>query len=301
MAEAPLLEEAIRHKLERLMLVANKVRAGAIKGERRSNRRGTSIEFADYRNYAPGDDLRRLDWNVYARLRRPYIKLLEDEEDLAVHILLDVSASMDWPADGELSPEYNKLLYGRRLLAGLGYIALNTNDRLIASAISERGWESFGPTRGRAQNIGLLKYAQGLRAGGVTELNPVLRDYALRANRPGLCFIISDLFSPDGYLDGLMALLARGYEVVLLHVLSPDEITPELAGDLRLVDVETSVAQEVSLDPEMRDLYQRRVIAWRESVQDECRRRDVHYLALQTDSAWEKVLLYDLRRLGLVK
>lgn len=300
-----LLEESARRKLDPLMLVGNKVRAGAIKGERRSTKRGTSIEFADYRNYTPGDDLRRLDWNVYARLDRPYIKLLEDEEDLAVHVLLDASSSMDWPnrdSEGvENRDDTNKLLFGKRLLAGLAYIALGTNDHLTMAAIRQDGSFYFGPARGRGQSIPMLRFAHGLTAGGVTDLNAALKDYAVRARRPGLLFIISDLFSPGGYVDGLVALLGRGYEVAVIHVLSPDEITPPLVGDLRLIDVESGSTQEVSLDSGMRAFYVRRVEMWQHDIQAECRRRGVHYLPLVTDTAWEKAILYDLRRLGLIK
>jgi uncharacterized protein (DUF58 family) len=299
--EIVLLEEALRRKLDRMMLVANKVRTGAIKGDRRSKKRGTSIEFADYRNYAPGDDLRRMDWNVYARLRRPYIKLLEDEEDLAVHVVLDASASMAWPEEGDAPIEFNKLVYVRRLAAGLAYLALGSGDHLLITALGENGTQRFGPARGRAQNFAMLRYMRGIRAGGITDLNEALQEYALRISRPGLCFVISDMFSPSGFVDGLNALLGKGHEVMLLHVLSPDEITPPIAGDLRLVDVETAAVQEVSLDDSMRDLYARRVAAWREGIQAECRRRDAHYLPLRTDESWEKVLLFDLRRLGLVK
>src|SRR4029077_3482074 len=124
MADEKLFDEKTRRKLEQLMLVATRVRAGAMKGERRSTKRGTSIEFADYRNYARGDDLRRLDWNIYARLERPFIKLLEDEEDLAVHVLLDTSASMEWPPEG--ARDQKKFLYAQRLTAGLAYISLVT-------------------------------------------------------------------------------------------------------------------------------------------------------------------------------
>jgi uncharacterized protein (DUF58 family) len=297
--EALLLEESTRRKFDQLMLVASRVRAGAIKGERRSTKRGTSIEFADYRNYAPGDDLRRLDWNVYARLDRPYIKLLEDEEDLAVHVVLDASASMNWGE--ETSPDHHKLLFGKRLFAGLGYISLSSNDRLMMSAFSSGGIEQFGPVRGRSQSVALLKYTHGIQSGGMTDLNAALKDYATRAGRPGLCFIISDMFSPTGYLDGLNTLLGKGYEVVLLHILSPDEVTPPLTGDLRLVDVETGAIQEVSVDSVMRDLYMRRLEAWREDIRVESTKRGVHYLPISTDMAWEKVILYDLRRLGLVK
>lgn len=294
-----LLEESTRRKFDQLMLVASRVRAGAIKGERRSIKRGTSIEFADYRNYAPGDDLRRLDWNVYARLDRPYIKLLEDEEDLAVHVLLDASASMDW--GDETAPDHNKLLFGKRLFAGLGYISLSSNDRLTLGGFSNGNLEQFGPVRGRGQSVALLKFAHQLKHGGVTDLNQAIKDYATRAGRPGLCFIISDMFSPTGYMDGLNTLLGKGYEVVLLHVLSPDEVIPPLNGDLRLVDIETGMAQEVSVDSTMREIYVRRLEAWREDMRTECVKRGVHYLPLVTDALWEKVILYDLRRLGVVK
>ena len=300
--EPLLLEESARRKLDPLMLVASKVRAGAIKGERRSTKRGTSIEFADYRNYSPGDDLRRLDWNVYARLDRPYIKLLEDEEDLAVHVLLDNSASMDWPNDPGAPEDANKLLYSRRLAAGLSYIALGTNDRLTITTLSGGiEGDSFGPVRGRGQSIGMLRFAHAVRPGGITDLNTALKNYTVRARRPGLCFVITDMFSPAGYLDGFNALLGRGYELVVIHVLSPDEIEPPMAGDLRLIDVETGTAQEVSLDSTMRGMYMERVEAWREGIRAECSRRGIHYLSITTDTPWEKVILYDLRRLGVVK
>ncbi len=297
--EAILLDEQARRKLDQLMLVATRIRAGAIKGERRSIKRGTSIEFADYRNYTAGDDLRRMDWNLYARLDRPYVKLLEDEEDLAVHMILDASASMNWGA--ELSPDHHKMLFAKRLFAGLGYIALSTNDRLMMSAFSNGQAETFGPVRGQARSVQMLRYAHGIKPQGVTDLNQMLRDYALRAGRPGLCFIISDMFSPTGYLEGVNALVGKGCEVVLIHVLAPDEVTPPLAGDLRLIDIETGVAQEVSVDATMRDLYIRRVEAWRDDIRSECTRRGVHYLPLVTDMLWEKAILYDLRRIGVVK
>ena len=299
MADAPLFDEKTRRKLEQLMLQASRVRSGAIKGERRSAKRGTSIEFADYRNYVPGDDLRRLDWNVYARLDRPLTKLYEDEEDLAVHLILDTSASMDWPREGDA--ELNKFDFARRLLAGLGYTSLSTNDRLLVTAASGAGMAHFGPARGRGYSVRLLNYVNGLKATGATDLNATLRDYAMRASRPGLCIVVSDLFSPTGYTEGLNALLGKGNEVAFIHVLSPDEVEPPLAGDLRLVDVETGAGQEVSVDAGMRDLYVKRLNAWRDDLRVDCLKRGVHYIPVVTSEPWEKVILFDLRRAGLVK
>jgi uncharacterized protein (DUF58 family) len=294
-----LLDDSLRRKLDQMMLVASKVRPGAIKGERRSTRRGTSIEFADYRNYAPGDDLRRLDWNVYARLERPYIKLLEDEEDLAVHVVLDASASMDFPREGE--PDAHKFLYARRLFAALAYVALVSNDRLMLTAVSDAGMEHFGPARGRSQAVQMLRWAHDLKPRGVTDLNLALRDYAMRTTRPGLTFVISDMFSPTGFVDGVNALLGKGHEIVILHVLSPEEVNPPLSGDLRLIDVESGKPQEVSLDSGLRDLYMRHLAGWQNDIRAECARRNVNYLSLVSGDGWERVILYDLRRLNIIK
>jgi uncharacterized protein (DUF58 family) len=298
MPDDKLFDEKTRRKMEQLTLVATRVRAGAMKGERRSIRRGTSIEFADYRDYAQGDDLRRLDWNVYARLDRPFIKLLEDEEDLAVHLLIDTSASMDWP-EGER--DLHKFRYAQRLAAGLAYIALATNDRLTINPISSARQEPFGPLRGRGFGLSMLSYVSALKTGGVTDLNAALKSYAGRAGRPGLCFLVSDLFSPTGFQDGINRLMGKGYEVGLIHVVSPDEVTPDLGGDLRLVDVETGVTQEVTVDSTMRDLYSRRFQEWRDGIRADCLRRGIHYVTVETSTPWEKVILYNLRHLGAVK
>jgi uncharacterized protein (DUF58 family) len=226
-------------------------------------------------------------------------KLYEDEEDLAVHLILDTSASMDWGGDED--PELRKFDYARRLIAGLGYIALTTNDRLIIAALTGNRIEQFGPARGRGYGVRLLNFVSELKPRGVVDLNATLQDYAMRTTRPGLVLIVSDMFSPSGYLEGVNTLLGKGNEVGIVHLLSPDEIEPPLAGDLRLIDVETGAAQEVTIDSGMRELYAERVRAWREGIRAECVRRGAHYLPIETNYAWEKVILYDLRRLGVVK
>ncbi|MCY3574399.1 MAG: DUF58 domain-containing protein [Chloroflexi bacterium] len=300
MAQPPsLLPELVRRRLEPLMLVARAVRAGAVKGDRRSIKRGTSIEFADYRNYAAGDDLRQLDWNIYARLERPYIKLLEDEEDLAVHILLDASASMDFPAAG--LPDQHKLLFAKRIAAGLAYLALTSGDRLTVAALRAGAPRQFGPARGRAQSLRMLHFLGQVGTDGMVNLDAALAEFAQRA-RPGLTLLISDMFSLDGqYRDGLNALLSRGHEVAIVHVLAREELEPQVTGDLSLVDVETTLQQEVTLDGAMLAVYQRRLQSWRDELRADCRRRGAHYFPLVTDAAWESLILRDMRRAGLVK
>jgi len=295
-----LFDEKILRKLEQLTLIASRVRAGVIKGERRSTRRGTSIEFADYRDYTRGDDLRRIDWNVFARLERPFIKLLEEEEDLAVHVLLDASTSMDWPHGDTLAD--NKFTFARRVVAGLAHISLGSGDRLTVNAL--RGGISigatWGPYRGRGRTLDLIRFLSGVQASGSTDLNAALRDYAVRTSRAGLCLIVSDLLSPGGYQDGLAALQGRGHEIALIHVLSPDEVNPPMAGDLRLVDSETGVAQDVTVDGALRDQYVRRLLAWREEISTYAARRGIHYATVETSTPWEALILYELRRMGLV-
>jgi uncharacterized protein (DUF58 family) len=304
-----LFDEKTLRKLDRLALAASQVRAGQIKGERRSTKRGTSIEFADYRDYTRGDDLRRVDWNVYARLERPYIKLLEEEEDLAVHLLVDTSRSMAYGgstsgAAGNGAPEVDldKFRYAQRLTAALGYVALAAGDRLTVTALSgEAPSAQYGPARGRMHTLRLLAFLQDLEAGGMTHLDAALRNYALGTRRAGLLFLVSDLFSPAGYRTGLSQLQGRGYEVAILHVLAPDELDPPLAGDLRLVDVETGAPQDVTLDQSLRELYRRRVTSWRDEIEAYCLKRGIHYVPVTTSLAWDELVLFHLRQRGLVK
>ncbi len=292
-----IFDEGTLRKLTRLTLVANQVRAGMMKGDRRSSKRGTSIEFADYRDYTPGDDLRRLDWNAYARLDRPYIKLFEEEEDLAVHILLDCSESMDW---GEGTT--NKFIYASRIAAALGAIALSSGDQLTFACLRAGGLNlSFGPKRGQASLLNFFQFIERQKSVGETDLNRSLRQYLLAARRPGLVILISDLFSPSGYREGLSMLQSRGHELTLLHTLAPEELDPPLAGDLRLTDQETGQTQDVSIDAGMRALYRQRIETWQEDIRTASSRRDIRYLPLNTAVPWDQAVQAELWKSGLLR
>lgn len=320
-----LVDEAFLRRIDRLALAVRRRRAGQQRGERRSTRRGSSVEFADYRDYAKGDDLRHVDWNVYARLERPFVKLFEDQEDLTVHLLLDASRSMDWPPapgrplpvraglvpapgrpqgvpvreDIVPAPEFHKWLYARRTAAALGYIALSSGDRLHVALLQQGTPPHFGPARGKGQTMPLLRWLGAQQAAGTTDLDRTLRDYAFAARHPGLVVLISDLLAP--YRDGLSALLARGYEALLLHVLSPDEADPPLAGDLKLVDVESGHEQEVTVDAAMRDQYRRRLAAWQQDNTQWSTRHGAAYVPVTTDLPFDQLILYHLRQRGLVR
>jgi len=313
-----LFDETTLRKLNQLTLVAGRVRSAGMQGDRRSTRRGSSVEFADYRNYVPGDDLRRLDWNIYARLERPFIKLFEEEEDLSVTILLDGSRSMDWPLPPSVPPfsaelhgkwwdergagDLHKFDYARRLAAGLGAVALASGDLLSVIFLQDGHVATeYGPSRGGTALARLFGFLEGLRPSGQTELNAALRQALVKPRRAGLVILISDFLSPAGHESGLREWLGRGHQAALIHVLAPDELDPPLAGDLQLVDVETGFEQDVSLDGGLRSLYRERAQAWIQAIRADCRKRGVRYQDLITSQPWDQALLLDMRRAGIVK
>ena len=294
-----LFDEATLRKLTRLTLIANQVRAGRMKGERRSSRRGASLEFADYRDYSPGDDLRRLDWKAYGRLERAFLKLFEEEEDLAVHILLDASGSMDW-GEGDM----HKFNYALRITGALGAIALAEGDQLSVRLLRGQGadpLESLGPLRGSGNTLRLLRYLEGLRPAGETDLSAALRRVAADRPRPGLVILISDLLSPSNFADGLAAFLRRGSEAAVIQVLAPDELDPPLAGDLRLLDVETGASQEVSLDSGARRLYRQRLEAWQAELQASAVKDHARWATLSTAEPWDQVVQASLWKAGVLQ
>ncbi|GIV85905.1 MAG: hypothetical protein KatS3mg052_2912 [Candidatus Roseilinea sp.] len=300
-----MLSEAFLQSLRTLRLNPPRRRVGSLTGERRSVKRGRSVEFADYRNYTPGDDPRRVDWNIYARLERPYIKLFEDEEDLTTHILLDDSPSMFWQPDEEADgqPLAQKWLCAAQLAVVLGYVALASGDKIVLETSSS---QRFGPKRGVAAAAALIAFVERVSAtakrdlraaptGRRSPLNAWLKRYALDA-RPGLCIVISDMLDEDGYAEGFNALGNRRLDVNLLHTLSADELDPQFAGDLRLKDVETANLQDMSLDDAVLGQYRRRLTAWSEEIAAHVRRRGGRYHLTDTSLPLERIVLKDLRR-----
>ena len=284
-------------KLENLAFAPKTVRRGVLRGDRRSTRRGSSLEFADYRAYTPGDDLRRLDWNVYARSDKPFLKLFEEEEDLGVHILLDTSESMNWGAGTE-----NKFEYAKAAAAGLALIALAGGDRCSITAFSDTSpGARFGPVRNLISFAGVLPFLETRVPQGTTQIDRVLRRFTQQVKSPGITAVISDLFSPGGFQDGLKHLDQKGHEILLVHVLSPEELTPQIAGDLKLVDSETGATQEITITGGLRRQYQTRVLAWRTEIHDFCRARRIHYFPISTGESPERFLLFELRRRGLIR
>ncbi len=294
MPPAPdLLDPGFLRKLERLSLVAKKVFTGQLKGERRSARRGTSVEFADYRNYTPGDDLRYVDWNTFARLERLFLKLFMEEEDLDVYLLLDGSESMNF---GEPS----KFTYARRVAAALGYLGLANFDRVGAVVFGDALREGVGPLRGRAQVFRYFRFLEEATATGPTALGAALQQYSRRTRRTGIAFLVSDFLDP-AWEEGLKALLYRRFQVIAIQVLDPQEVNPGLTGDLKLVDSETGAEREISITPALLRDYRRAVERFCGGIEATCRRYGADYLLATTDVPFEDLVLKWLRSSGLVK
>jgi uncharacterized protein (DUF58 family) len=275
-------------QLERLSLLSRRVFRGSVKGERRSPRRGSSVEFADYRAYGHGDDLRYVDWNIYGRLDRLHVKLFVDEEDLCLHLLVDASASMGFGAP-------SKLHYAVRLAAALGFVGLVNHERVGLGLLRERVAEGWPPSRGRSQILPMMDFLADVKPAGATSLDEGLGNYAKRARDPGLVVVISDLLDPAGYERGVRALLERRFDVHIVHLLDPEEMNPTLGGDLRLIDSETGALRDLTVDAEARRGYRERLRHFLERVESFCRSQEIGYHRVITDTPVEAFVVAQLR------
>ncbi len=282
-------DEGFLRQLERLLLLMRSPARGGLKGGRRSVKRGQSVEFADYREYSMGDDLRQLDWNVYARLERLFVKLFVEEEDVTVTLLLDASASM---ATGH--PQ--KLLFAKRAAAAIGYIGLASEDRVAVSVLAGRMARRRNPLRGSGRVFRLLADLSAIEvADGPTDLVAAARHAAAQLHGRGVIVLLSDLLDPAAD-KVIRELAATGSELVILHILSPDEIDPPFEGDLRLVDTETGDKVDVTVDLATLDDYKARLAAWKAGFTDLAAKRRASYVDLSSDVNLAELMFAELRR-----
>lgn len=304
-------DEAFLRRLERLALIARRASAGQTQGERRSPKRGQSVEFSDFRPYVAGDDFRRIDWNAYARLERFFIKLFVEEEDLAVHLLVDSSRSMDWG-------QPKKLWYATRVAGALGYIALAGLDRVTVTGlggapnngagVNGSSADYFPPHRGKQQALALFDFLETLNR-PQAEPAPFDPELALRSYagtraapgaRPGSLVLLSDLLH-DGWKEGLRALASRGFEVSVIHILAPEETEPQLSGDLKLIDSEDASAVEITADYDLIARYRQNLAAWQADLQQFCAARGMLYAPLTTAMPLDDLIFAWLERQGVLK
>jgi uncharacterized protein (DUF58 family) len=290
----PLLDPEFLHKLEQLELVSRKIFVGRMKGERKSKRRGSSVEFADHRNYSVGDDLRHIDWNVYGRLDKLFLKLFLEEEDLHFYVLLDTSLSMDFG-------EPTKLHYGKQVAAALAFIALVNHDRVIVDAFGSSLEPGLSGVRGRSQMARVLPYLEGLEGTGGSDLKTSCKEFAIRHAGKGVVVVISDFMDKAGYEDALRYLLARNLDIYVIQVLSQEEVEPELAGDLRLVDAEDDEVAEITISAPLLKRYKETLNGFVGGLKEWCTRRGIAYIFTTNHNPFDKLILNYLRERGLVR
>ena len=282
-----LLTAELLTELERLQIHSPMRLGGRFAGEHRSFRYGNAVDFADYRQYQPGDDFRRIDYHVLARLDQVLLKLYEADDEVTLRLLIDTSASM---AIG------GKLDLMQRIAAGLGFVSLTTHDTVTVHTFPSTG----NPPRfsGRAAVSALFSFLETLRAGGGTPFALAAADLLSRPGPPGLTVVISDLLTSEW--DALVGLGSRGSDVVLVHLLARQDTDPELSGDLELIDTEDATRMPVSLTPDVAAAFRQRVEAWMDNIRSRCTSVGVFYLPVGADADLEELLLRSWRRSGLL-
>ncbi len=293
-ATPALLEPEFLNKLEQLELVSKKIFVGRMKGERKSKRRGSSVEFADHRQYSVGDDLRHIDWNVYGRLDKLFLKLFLEEEDLHFYTLLDTSLSMDFG-------EPTKLHYGKQVAAALSFIGLVNHDRVMLDTFSSGLDAGMSSVRGRSQMYRVVGYLDKLAANGASDLTAAVKSFAIKHSGKGVVVIISDFLDKRGYEPALRYLLARNMDIYVVHVLSREEVDPEIVGDLRLVDAEDDDIAEITVSAPLLRRYKENLNAFVGGMKEWCTKRGITYIFTTNQNPFDKLILNYLRERGLVR
>jgi len=291
---SPLLSPQLLAQLERLELVSRKVFRGRMKGERKSKRKGQSVEFADFRQYVPGDDLRFIDWNLFARLERLYLKLFLEEEDLHFYALIDTSLSMDF---GDPS----KLQYAKQLAASLGFIGLCRADRVKIESLGTSSRKPGPVLRGRSSLWRMQEFLAGIEPGENVGLLEGVKNFCLRNSGKGILVLISDLMDKEGYDKALRFLVTQQMDVYVLHVMCPEELDPQVKGDLKLIDCEDDDVAEVTVSRPLMDKYKRTLATFVDGAREFCTRRGMSYLMVSTETPVETLVSNYLRKRGLVR
>jgi uncharacterized protein (DUF58 family) len=296
-ATQPLFDEAFLRRLERLSLQAQRTLRGQPSGgEHLSRHQLPATIFNEHRPYSAGDDYRYVDWNAYAHQEEIFVRLGEIEQSIGVHLLLDISRSMAFPAaPPRRSGLPSKIHAAKRLIAALGYLALAHHDRLHVAPFGASALPPFGPAQGKDRLIELLRFVESVQPDQPTALTHALSDYAKQHTRGGLLVLCSDLLVPEGLEPALRALPPPRWQTLVLHILDPLELKPELNGPLELEDAETGQRLALTLDTALVAAYQRNVAAWQDRIANTCAQRGATYAQVLTDWPLERQVVPYLR------
>jgi uncharacterized protein (DUF58 family) len=289
-------DERFLRKLEYLAVVTKRTFLGQVRAERRSRRVGAGIEFADHRDYAAGDDLRYLDWNLYGRMERLLVRLFEEDEDLSIYVLIDASASMGIGAPPKLD-------VAMQVGAALAYVGLANLDRVALFPLTDALGDGLPPARGKAHILPMLRFLDGVRPAGRTSLAAATGDFVRRhrGGRRGLVILLSDFYDAAGYREALDLLRYNRFENVVIQFSAPDEAHPDLRGDLTICDVETGEERELTISPGALDAYRRRHAALVRGLEGFCRERAVPCFPVVSDTPFDEIVLRVFRAGGLLR
>jgi len=292
-SERRLLDPGFIARLDRLDILSRKILAGKLRGEKATRRTGTSVDLADFRDYAPGDDPRFIDWNIYARLDRLLLKLFLAEEDFFLHVLMDVSKSCDYG-------EPNKWLYIQQVTAALGYVGLVGQGWVSITAMADGLAGATELLRGRTRLPRILDFISGQSPEGQSAFAKACIAFRRARRQKGICVILSDFLFRDGIGDGLRMLVGGGHEIYCIQVLSPQELDPAIDGELRLVDLENDSSVDVTPTAAVVQRYKANLQAHISELEKTATRLGATQVLADTSVPFDRLVLDCLRRRGLL-
>ncbi|AKV01623.1 hypothetical protein AKJ09_08286 [Labilithrix luteola] len=289
-----LFDDDFQRKLDYLALVSKRVFAGRMRAERRTKKSGSGVEFADHRDYQPGDDFRYLDWNVYQRFDRLLLRLYEEEEDLAIYFIIDASSSMGFG-------DARKLRYAKRVCAALAYVGLANLDRVSIVSTTDKVLDRMPATRGKARIFKVFRFLNELEAEGHTDLEDALKAFVAQNKRRGLVVLASDLYDPKGFERGINVLRYNKFDPFVVHVVDKKDATPNLAGDVLLYDCETGDEREVTVTAKVLERFENAYGEYLSEIDRFCATKQVPYIQADVDVPFDELILRVFRRGGFLR
>lgn len=289
-----LFDDDFQRRLETLALVSRRVFAGRLSAERRSKKKGSGVEFADHRDYVPGDDFRFVDWNVYQRFGKLLVRLYEEEEDLSIYLIVDCSSSMGF-GDG------SKFDQARRLCAALAYVGLSNLDRVTVVGVGAEVLERLPTTRGKKRIFSVLRFLAGLRSQGDTDLGSAMRTFVAQHKRRGLAILIGDFYDPAGFSNGINVLRYNKFETRVLQLVDAREAKPAVRGDIRVRDCETGQDLEVTVDDAFLDRFHHLHQTYNSDLERFCGRQQIPYFAADVSVPFDESMLRVFRKGGFLR
>lgn len=293
-ASDALFDDEFQRKLDYLALVSKRVFAGRMRAERRTKKSGSGVEFADHRDYQPGDDFRYLDWNVYQRFDRLLLRLYEEEEDLAIYFIVDASSSMGFG-------DAKKLRYAKRVAAALAYVGLANLDRVSIVSTTDKVLDRMPATRGKARIFKVFRFLEELEPEGQTNLEDAIKAFVAQNKRRGLVVLASDLYDPHGFERGINVLRYNKFDPFVVHVVDEEEAKPKLAGDVLLYDCETGDEREVTVTAKVLERFEAAYRSYLDEIDRFCTSKQVPYIRADVNTPFDELILRVFRRGGFLR